>query len=53
MIQLVPQERNLEHCWYNGDAVVKNDVEKVSCEQQLDRMSDLLRKLEYSRYAVV
>ena len=28
VIQLVPQERILEHSWYTGDAAVKTDVEK-------------------------
>ena len=28
VIQLVPQERILEHCWCAGDAAAKTDVEK-------------------------
>ena len=28
VIQLVPQERILEQCWYTGDAAAKTDVEK-------------------------
>ena len=28
VIQLVPQERILEHCWYTGDSAAQTDVEK-------------------------
>ena len=28
VVQLVPQERILEQCWYTGDAAAKTDVEK-------------------------
>ena len=52
-VMLESQERILDHCWYTGDAAAKTDLRRVSCERQLNRMSDLLRKLKCFRRAVV